>query len=181
MKTDSLLYTSLNNELKLHAIGVNSAELHGFLSGILAGGNHDESWRVLVDDMMNDGKPMPNSLSKLITELYNLTKQQLKNDDFEFQLFIRDDELFGQIDDLVGWINHFLLGLGLAQPQLAKVKGDIGEAIYDLRQITQLGYDEDDDKEELAFALEEILEYVRMTVILCHDEFTERDQSTTIH
>jgi len=175
------LYTSLNSELKSQAIGVTTAELHGFISGILAGGNHDESWRTLVDDMMNDGKPLGSSLSQLITQLYEQTKQQLNDDNFEFQLIISDQNLFMQIDDMVGWINHFLLGLGLAQPQLAKVKGDVGEAIYDLRQITQLGYDEDDDQEELAFAFEEILEYVRMTVILCHDEFTEHTPSTTIH
>ncbi|WP_392563013.1 YecA family protein [Orbus sturtevantii] len=175
------LYTSLNSELKSQSIGITAAELHGFLSGILAGGNQDDSWRTLLEDMMNDGKPVARSLYQLIIQLYEQTKQQLDDDNFEFQLFISDQTLFEQIDDMVGWINHFLLGLGLAQPQLAKVKGNVGEAIYDLRQITQLGYDEDDDQEELAFAFEEILEYVRMTVILCHDEFIEPVQSTTIH
>lgn len=175
------LYSPLNAELKSQAIGVNAAELHGFISGILAGGNNDESWRVLVDDMMNDGKSITGNLATLINQLYEDAKQKLNDDNFEFQLLLNEQDLFSQINDLVGWINHFLLGLGLAQPQLAKVKGDVGEAIYDLRQITQLGYDEEEDQEELAFALEEILEYVRMTVILCHDEFTETEQSTTIH
>jgi len=175
------LYNSLNSELKSQSIGVTTAELHGFISGVLAGGNNDESWRTLLDDMMNDGKPIASSLSILTTQLYEQAKQQLNDNNFQFQLLISDQALFAQIDDMVGWINHFLLGLGLVQPQLAKVKGDVGEAIYDLRQITQLAYDEGDDQEELAFAFEEILEYVRMTAILCHDEFTEHTQSTTIH
>lgn len=174
-------YVSLNSELTSQAIGITAAELHGFITGILAGGNQDESWRILLDDMMNDGKPISGNLAKLILELYQQTKQQLNEDSFEFKLLISEDELFKQIDDMVGWVNHFLLGLGLAQPKLAYTKGDVGEAIYDLRQITQLGYDEDDEQEELAFAFEEIVEYVRMTVILCHDEFTESNQSTTLH
>ncbi|RKS85036.1 hypothetical protein DES39_1535 [Orbus hercynius] len=177
----SPLYISLNAELKSQTIGVNAAELHGLITGIIAGGNNDESWRVLTCDMINDGNALPEKLSTLVNQLHTQTKQQLGDDNFEFRLLINDDELFSQINDLVDWINHFLLGLGLAQPQLAKVKGDIGEAIYDLRQITQLGYDEEDDQEELAVALEEILEYVRMTAILCHDEFTERQPSATIH
>lgn len=180
MSTTSL-YTSLNSELKSNNIGVNASEIHGFISGILAGGNHDESWRVLVDDMMNDGQAITGNLAKLISQLYEQTKQQFNDDNFEFQLLLNEDELFNQIDDMVGWINHFLLGLALAHPQLAKVKGDVGEAIYDLRQITQLGYDEEDNSEELAFAFEEILEYVRMTAILCYDEFNEAEKSAILH
>lgn len=175
------MYKTINDELKNQQIGLTAAELHGFLSGILAGGNCDESWKVLLNDMVNDGKPIADSLLTLICKLYDQIKTQLNDDNFEFQLLLNEQDLFSQINDLVGWVNHFLLGLGLAQPQLAKVKGDVGEAIYDLRQITQLGYDEEENQEELAFAFEEILEYVRMTVILCHDEFSEYHQSTTVH
>lgn len=174
-------YSLLNNQLKSTQIGVNASELHGFIAGILAGGIQDESWKVLLNDMMNDGQPITGTLSNTIKLIYQQIKQQLANENFEFQLLLAKDDLFLQIDEMVGWINHFLLGLGLAQPQLAKVKGDIGEAIFDLRQITQLGYDENDDQEELAAAFEEILEYVRITVILCYEEFTDHHSSTTIH
>jgi uncharacterized protein len=68
-------------------------------------------------------------------------------------------------------VNHFLLGLGMMQPKLAQVKGEVGEAIDDLRSIAQLGYDEDEDQEELAHSLEEVVEYVRVAAILCHTEF----------
>ncbi|WP_437435771.1 UPF0149 family protein, partial [Klebsiella pneumoniae] len=43
-----------------------------------------------------------------------------------------------------------------------KVKDETGEAIDDLRNIAQLGYDEDEDQEELEMSLEEIIEYVRI-------------------
>lgn len=61
--------------------------------------------------------------------------------------------------------------MGLAQPKLDKEKGDIGEAIDDLHDICQLGYDESDDKEELSEALEEIIEYVRTLACLLFTHF----------
>ncbi|MCU9686194.1 UPF0149 family protein, partial [Escherichia coli] len=68
--------------------------------------------------------------------------------------------------------NHFLLGLGFTHPKLDKVADETGEAIDDLRNIAQLGYDEDEDQEDLEISLEEIIESVRVAALLCHDTFT---------
>ena len=100
--------------------------------------------------------------------------------DFQFQLFLPDGDevtVFERADAMAGWVNHFLLGLGVTQPKLDKVTGETGEAIDDLRNIAQLGYDEDEDQEELEMSLEEIVEYVRVAALLCHDTFT-RPQPT---
>ena len=181
LMTDSKIYDELNRQLIQNKIGITAAELHGFLTGILASGNHDESWRVLVQDMLNDGQKIAEPLNKQIEKLYHSTKQQFIDEDFEFQLLLSEQDLFRQIDDLVGWVNHFLLGIGLVQPKLNRLKGDVGEAIYDLRQIVKLGYDEDEDQQELGFAFEEIKEYVRITAMLCFDEFNESDITPTLH
>ena len=181
LMTNSNNYNELNRQLIQNKIGMTAAELHGFLSGILAGGNHDESWKVLTKDILNDGQSIAEPLNKEIEKLYHSTKQQLIDEDFEFQLLLGEQDLFHQIDDLVGWVNHFLLGIGLVQPKLNRLKGDVGEAIYDLRQIVKLGYDEDEDQQELGFAFEEIKEYVRITAMLCFDEFNESDITPTLH
>ncbi|MDF7666987.1 YecA family protein [Orbaceae bacterium ESL0727] len=178
---DTIKYDDLTRQLVQYNLGITAAELHGFLSGLLAGGNHDESWQPLTNDMLNDGQPIPQPLMQNIKTLYDKTREQFSEDDFDFQLLLGDSDLFSRIDDLIGWVNYFLLGIGLMQPQLTKVKGDVGEAIYDLRQIVKLGYDADDDLEELGFAFEEIQEYVRITAILCHDEFNESYTTPTIH
>ncbi len=104
--------------------------------------------------------------------MHGATCDSLEDDSFLFQLYLPDgDEItvFERADELAGWVNHFLLGLGMTQPKLDKVKGEIGEAIDDLRNIAQLGYDEDEDQEELEMSLEEIIEYVRVAALLCHD------------
>ena len=66
------------------------------------------------------------------------------------------------------------MGLGLVQPELDKEKGEIGEAVDDLQDICQLGYEEDDDEEELAEALEEIIEYVRTIAMLFYTDVYKR-------
>ena len=57
-----------------------------------------------------------------------------------------------------------------------KEKGEIGEAVDDLQDICQLGYDEEDDEEELAEALEEIIEYVRTIAMLFYNHFNDDAQ-----
>ena len=46
----------------------------------------------------------------------------------------------------------------------------------DLQDICQLGYDEEDDEEELAEALEEIIEYVRTIAMLFYTHFNDDEQ-----
>ena len=96
------------------------------------------------------------------------------NKDSSWQPLVHDltNEGLAFGDALAGWVNHFLLGLGVTQPKLDKVKDETGEAIDDLRNIAQLGYDEDEDQEELEMSLEEIIEYVRVAALLCHDTFS---------
>lgn len=182
MMTNSINYDNLARQLVQDRIGVTAAELHGFLSGMVAGGNSDASWQPLTEDMLNNGQRLAEPLSTQIRAVYEQTKQQLSDENFEFQLLLSDRDLFSKIDDLIGWVNHFLLGIGLMHPQLAQTKGDVGEAIYDLRQIAQLGYELEDDQDELGFAFEEILEYVRITAILCYEKFsTWGTELSTIH
>ncbi|MGL5799451.1 MAG: UPF0149 family protein, partial [Plesiomonas sp.] len=72
------------------------------------------------------------------------------------------------------WVSQFLVGLGIAQPDLKKTPDEVGEVIDDLVNISQLGYDEEEDQEELAQSLEEVAEYVRMAAMLCFNAFAEQ-------
>ncbi len=107
--------------------------------------------------------------------MHAATSDSLEDDGFLFQLYLPEGDdvsVFDRADALAGWVNHYLLGLGVTQPKLDKVTGEAGEAIDDLRNIAQLGYDEEEDQEELEMSLEEIIEYVRVAALLCHDNFT---------
>ena len=168
-------YTLLNQLLNQQGVGLTPAEMHGLLSGLLCGGNNDSSWQPLVHDLTNEGLAFGHELAESLRSMHSATSDALEDDGFLFQLYLPDGDdvsVFDRADALSGWVNHFLLGLGMVQPKLDKVKGEAGEAIDDLRNIAQLGYEEDEDQEELEMSLEEIIEYVRVAALLCHVTFT---------
>ncbi|CAI1151521.1 Uncharacterized protein conserved in bacteria [Serratia rubidaea] len=177
IQNTQLNYFTLSAALNQQAVALTAAEMHGLISGLLCGGNNDASWRTLVHDLTNEGVAFPQALSQPLQQVYDQIRETLADDEFMFQLMLPEGEavtVFERADALSGWVNHFLLGLGMMQPKLAQVKDEVGEAIDDLRSIAQLGYDEDEDQEELEQSLEEVAEYVRMAAILCYNEFNRR-------
>lgn len=177
-------YATLNQQLKSAQIALSAAELHGFLTGLVCAGLKDESWQPLLFQFTNDNHAYPTALLTEITEIYQEIHRTLGDiDGFNFALFLPEDgDVYAKADALCEWANHFLLGLGLVQSQLDKEKGEIGEALDDLHDICQLGYDEQDDKEELAEALEEVIEYVRTIAALFYAHFRPVEQiNPTIH
>ncbi|OOF85226.1 hypothetical protein BKG93_05130 [Rodentibacter ratti] len=165
----------LNQQLKSNGIGINATELHGFLSGLICGGIKDQSWQPLLYQFTNDNHAYPTALLEQVNELYQTISKALADvESFSFELGLTENEdVFARADSLSEWANHFLLGLGLAQPYLDKEKGEIGEAVEDLHDICQLGYDEGDDEEEMSEALEEIIEYVRTIATLFYTQFNQ--------
>ena len=173
-------YKDLNQLLNQQGVGLTPAEMHGLISGMLCGGNSDSSWQPLIHDLTNEGLAFGHELAEALRKMHAATSDSLEDDGFLFQLYLPEGDdvsVFDRADALAGWVNHYLLGLGVTQPKLDKVTGEAGEAIDDLRNIAQLGYDEDEDQEELEMSLEEIIEYVRVAALLCHDNFT-RSQPT---
>ncbi|CAK9884302.1 MAG: hypothetical protein XXXJIFNMEKO3_00684 [Candidatus Erwinia impunctatus] len=167
-------YTQLADALKQQGVAMSPAEMHGLLTGMIAGGYQSSHWQSQVYDLTNDGLAFSQVLLHPLQELYQSISDTLADEGFLFQLFLPEGEsvtLFDRADELAGWVNHFLLGLGISQPGLDKVKGETGEAIDDLRTIGQLGYDDDEEPEAFGQALEEVIEYVRVAVLLCYDTF----------
>ncbi|PHM61625.1 YecA family protein [Xenorhabdus ishibashii] len=167
-------YQSFDEILHQQSVALTAAEMHGLISGLLcsgnhSGGNHDSSWQTLVHDLANDGLAFSQVLALPLRELYETTFELLDDNNFAFHLLLPDEEagIFECADALAGWVNHFLLGLGVANPKMIE-KPEIQEIITDLRNIGMLGYDESEDQEELSQALEEVLEYVRVAVQLCY-------------
>ena len=143
-------YSDVNRLLNQQGVGLTPAEMHGLISGMLCGGNKDSSWMTLVHDLTNEGLAFGHELAEALRKVYAVTSDALEDEGFMFQLWLPEGDdvsVFDRADGLAGWVNHFLLGLGVTQPKLDKVKGETGEAIDDLRNIAQLGYDEDEDQE----------------------------------
>lgn len=181
MTKNVIEYNKIAQQLRQQNIGMTPAELHGLITGLLTGNNHDSNWRSLLDDMVNDGQAIKAELATSIDTLYTTIKEELYDNSFAFQLLLDSSSIYTQIDDLAAWINHFLLGLGLMVPHLDNVKGESGEALADLKLIASLGYDEDEDVEELTTAFEELMEFTRVVTIYCHDEFNTEPEKPILH
>lgn len=175
-------YSAVEQLLNQQGVGLTPAEMHGLISGILCGGNTDSSWQSLVYDLTNEGLAFNHELATTLRNMHSVISNELEDDGFLFQLYLPQGEtttVFNRADALAGWVNHFLLGLGVMQPKLEQVKDEPGEAIDDLRNIARLGYDDDEDPEELEMSLEEIIEYVRVAALLCHETFSHEQPAAT--
>ena len=183
MKSTAITYSDLNQSLKTNQIPLTAAELQGFLAGLVCGGVQESNWQPLLFQFTNDNHAYPTVLLEKVSMLFTQCQKNLADmEGFNFQLLLPEDNVFVEADGLSEWINHFLLGLGLMQPNLGKEKNEIGEAIDDLQNIAQLGYDEEDNKDELQAALEELIEYVRAVAALFFAHFsTSQENSTQLH
>lgn len=184
IETQTELYAEFANQLKSAGITITPAELQGFLTGLACGGIQGENWQSFVYQFTNDNHAYPTELVKKVNELYEDINHKLSDiDGFDFELLLPAEDIFAQADALCEWAEHFLLGLGLINPKFDQEPGEIGEAVNDLAEICRLGYDEEDDPEELAEALEEIIEYVRTLATLFYSHFrpTYSPESKVLH
>ena len=124
-------YNEMNQYLNQQGTGLTPAEMHGLISGMICGGNDDSSWLPLLHDLTNEGMAFGHELAQALRKMHSATSDALQDDGFLFQLYLPDGDdvsVFDRADALAGWVNHFLLGLGVTQPKLDKVTGETGEA-----------------------------------------------------
>ncbi|MDG6345667.1 UPF0149 family protein [Glaesserella parasuis] len=152
-------------------IDYTSAEFHGFLSGLIAGGIQDESWKTLTYQFTNDGYAFSQAPLAKLTKFYQQLSESFDETNTLFSLWLNEEDGFAMADGIAEWTGHFLLGLGLAQPTLQQETNEVGEAIDDLDEIAKLGYSEEDKNDELLDAGEEIIEYLRVVTLFLHSHF----------
>ncbi|EKO3441996.1 TPA: YecA family protein [Vibrio fluvialis] len=183
-------YANLASELQSASLGVTPAELHGLLTGMLAGGLSlsDKSWQPLIFDYTNDGMGWPMQVLALAEQTLKATNAELASTDLELTLMLPvtegEEALFQFADSVAEWVNHFISGLGLVGAKLQSASEVAKEALEDLEEIAKLGIDEEDDFEEQAQLLEQVIEHVKACVLTLHAEFgvkPQQDSEPTIH
>ncbi|MCL1074518.1 UPF0149 family protein [Shewanella dokdonensis] len=177
----SLRIDNLQSALDNAEIGQHPVEVHGALVGIICGGAvKSQDWHQPLLELMNDGQPLPQDLAGLIQELAQDTVNRLQDAEFGFALLLPEEEeaLATRLEALSLWTQSFLTGIAIAQPGLNQASEDVREVIKDLAEITQvdLNVTEDDECEQ---AFQELLEFVRMSAILCYSEFVLHQQTDT--
>ena len=164
-------YQELEDALSKTTLTLHPSQVHGLLSGMLCKDPPQTEWETL---MMND--QCSDEAQKLLQNLYDISAQQLAKFLFEFQLILPADTetLPLRAEALTLWCQGFLTGIKWAKIASASIsQGEIGEAFHDLTEIAKMNYEEVVASEEDEEAYMELVEYVRMAVILIYQELHE--------
>ncbi|RUO69875.1 YecA family protein [Pseudidiomarina sediminum] len=188
-QTSSQRYDRLTELFERSGLLSNAAEIHGLLTGMVAGGAsiEGEQWLLLLSDLINDGQSLPPAVRETIKELAAESCASLHDPDLGFQLELPSDHapLQERLQALTAWVQSFLVGFGVNQTNLAGLSEDLREAIDDMVEIAKLDLEVDDD-EEAERAYFEIVEYLRISAMLCFNELgknanTECKTNKTLH
>ncbi|MDP5029974.1 MAG: UPF0149 family protein [Paraglaciecola sp.] len=173
MKTSSQLFESVSVILERNNILTTASEVQGMMCGMLGGGMPLEcqDWMEPLADVINQGEPLSKDVLEVFKALYDSTCQQLVANDFALVLCLPDDAapINERGQALIHWIQGFMLGFGLHQADLTGCSDDVKEGLEDFAEIARMD-DEMSEDEESEQALFEVMEYVRVTVMLCFNE-----------
>ena len=82
-----------------------------------------------------------------------------------------DDALRERTESLGNWCGGFLSGLGLGGlPDPSQLPEEVAELLDDLGQIARVDFELDDADEQEQAAFAEVVEYVRVGVLLINEE-----------
>jgi len=166
-------YTELQEALSKAKSNFDAAQVHGLLCGILCGNpGVNKNWQELIQG------PKPNkNLHELLQQLYKISAQQLGEFSFEFQLLLpdEDDQEIPQRTESLGlWCQGFLTGLKMSNIEIVdREPSEVTDALNDIIEIAQVSYEQTQTDEESEAAYLEIMEYVRLAVLMIYQELRE--------
>ena len=178
MKEKSLpKFRELEQALNKTALKLHPSQVHGLICGILCG--HPNGRTTAWEELITGGKD-PVKTHSLLQGLYDISAKQLDEFLFEFDLMLpaNSEDLPLRAEALTLWCQGILTGLKLAQVQIVdRDQGEITEAIDDLIEIAKMNYEEVVASEEDESAYVELVEYVRMAVILIYQDIHKKEPS----
>jgi hypothetical protein len=163
-------YFEVDRQARQLNLGIDAAELHGSLCGLISGGKSGdrEHWLGLA---LADPDVAPADPASALDQMYLASIAALSSPELGFALLLPDDEVpvSERGEALLAWCRGFLGGFGLAAGAAPAMSEESTEALADLGRIaaSDLSYDDPDADEE---ALEEVAEFVRVAVMLLHSD-----------
>jgi len=160
-------------------------EVHGLLCGLLCAdsGLNNSTWLAHLQQLYQHDL---NTISDSLQELFTTTRFQLNDEEFGFELLLPDDDndLTVRATALADWCQGLLSGLGLGGLQQSMVLiEEVQEFLHDVNDIAQVGFDAVDADEEDEQAYNEIIEYLRIGVLMLNQTLQHESGATspTIH
>ncbi|HLB41951.1 MAG TPA: YecA family protein [Gammaproteobacteria bacterium] len=178
MKPTSLpKYVKLSQALNKTTLKLHPSQAHGLICGILcAPSPHEETWQSVVTGSQTTGQT-----HKLLQNLYDASAHLLGDFLVEFQLILPADsqELPQRAEALTLWCQGFLTGLKLVNiPLINREPSEVTEAINDIIEIAKINHEEVVANEEDEIAYTELVEFIRIAVILIHQDLKKDNASS---
>lgn len=161
------------------------AECHGVACGLLcrmpdAG---SDAFIGLLD--MLELVDEPNAALRLaFEELLTASREQMADEDMGLVLWLPADEelLEERTMALASWCSGFLAGLGSSGEDVTQaLSEDTNEALRDLQQIAKAVITDTNETEEEENAFVEIVEYLRVVVLMIREDMRGPDAQDQIH
>ena len=161
------------------------AECHGVVCGLLCR-IPDASLDAFIGllDMLEMLKTPGAGLKMSLEELLNATRGQLVDPDMGLTLWLpKDDEtLEDRTMALSQWCNGFLAGIGSSgEEALGTLTDDAKEALKDLQQISLADVTDTEQSEEDEKAYTEIVEFIRVAILMIREDLRGPDDQDSIH
>jgi yecA family protein len=164
-------------EEMLHAAGADSgaAEAHGLLCGMACTGGR-VAISVWLEHLLGENNTLSvaaQDCGDALTTLQQEILSQLNDDALGFVLLLPNDDepLALRTRALSHWCEGFLYGMALGGVRDdAPLPNDSAEIIKDFYEISHAGFSSEGTEDADEAAYQEIVEYVRMCVLLVHEE-----------
>ena len=124
-----------------------------------------------LTELLHNASPVLDEDKNLLIRLFEETRRLLASDEFEFDLFLPEDDasLSGQVVALTSWCRGFLFGVGSVATAASWPK-EARDILKDIAEFTKLDTDVEGEEDERAFV--EVTEYLRSAVMLLRDELS---------
>lgn len=178
-------YVAVRRALHREAAPLDAAECHGVLCGMLCarGSMTLQDWmNEFLEDPVTPDAPQNASLSTL-HELFEATLQELYSEDLEFQPYLPDADapLHERTQALASWCQGYLYGLGASGiGGRSALPDNTRELISDFSALAQAetGSGSADELEDVYV---ELVEFIRVGVLLMYEELQPLQSSRRIH
>lgn len=180
-------YQQLTDALQRLEITADAAECQGAMSAVicLTGETGMANWLAAhfpeIDAGIAQGNALAGEARSLISDLYQIVLDQLSHGNFDYALLMPDDEesILLRTDALAHWCQGFLLGLrfsGVNDP--SQFTGELAEILQDISEISQVTSESLDNSEEEERSYAELVEYLRVGVMLFCETLKARKGAT---
>jgi hypothetical protein len=168
-------FEQLQDALRALGLDAKAAEFHGASCGYVCAGGHDAEafLRAYGDEQWPTPDAAQRSALDSLRAAFATSRRLLDDEDLGFDPLLPGESahVHERAQALVDWCQGFLSGLGLGGMTAHQARHqDVREILRDMSTIaaSELGFDRDEEVDESA--LSEILEWIRVSVLLVRED-----------